>query len=106
MFATRFTETFDIEHPIVQGGMQWVGRAELVAAVANAGALGCITALTQAHTFSSPIVTQVVALDGFYSAEPYHQDYLAHHLTQPYIVYNDLPKLENLKKVFPNLYQP
>ncbi|MCW3011641.1 MAG: Nitronate monooxygenase [Solirubrobacterales bacterium] len=44
---TRFTETFGIEHPLMQGGMQWVGRAELVAAVANAGALGCITALTQ-----------------------------------------------------------
>lgn len=47
MFKTRFTETFGIRHPIVQGGMQWVGRAELVAAVANAGALGIITALTQ-----------------------------------------------------------
>jgi nitronate monooxygenase len=45
--TTRFTETFGVEHPIVQGGMQWVGRAELVAAVANAGALGFITALTQ-----------------------------------------------------------
>jgi nitronate monooxygenase len=44
---TRFTETFGVEHPIVQGGMQWVGKAELVAAVANAGALGFITALTQ-----------------------------------------------------------
>jgi nitronate monooxygenase len=44
---TRFTEMFGIEHPIVQGGMQWVGRAELVAAVANAGGLGFITALTQ-----------------------------------------------------------
>jgi nitronate monooxygenase len=44
---TRFTELFGIEHPIVQGGMQWVGKAELVAAVANAGALGFITALTQ-----------------------------------------------------------
>jgi NAD(P)H-dependent flavin oxidoreductase YrpB (nitropropane dioxygenase family) len=44
---TRFTEAFGVEHPIMQGGMQWVGRAELVAAVANAGALGCITALTQ-----------------------------------------------------------
>jgi len=44
---TRFTETFGIEHPIVQGGMQWVGRAPLVAAVANAGALGMLTALTQ-----------------------------------------------------------
>jgi len=47
MLKTRFTEMFGIEHPIVQGGMQWVGRAELVAAVANAGALGFITALTQ-----------------------------------------------------------
>jgi NADH:quinone reductase (non-electrogenic) len=44
---TRFTETFGVEHPITQGGMQWVGRAELVAAVANAGALGFLTALTQ-----------------------------------------------------------
>jgi len=44
---TRFTELFGVEHPIVQGGMQWVGRAELVSAVANAGALGFITALTQ-----------------------------------------------------------
>ncbi len=47
MFKTRFTELVGVEHPIVQGGMQWVGRAELVAAVANAGALGLITALTQ-----------------------------------------------------------
>lgn len=44
---TRFTEIFGVEHPIVQGGMMWVGRAELVAAVAEAGALGFITALTQ-----------------------------------------------------------
>ena len=47
MLRTRFTETFGVDHPIVQGGMQWVGRAELVSAVANAGALGFITALTQ-----------------------------------------------------------
>jgi len=47
MLKTRFTELVGVEHPIVQGGMQWVGRADLVAAVANAGALGFITALTQ-----------------------------------------------------------
>src|SRR5881227_4497940 len=47
MIKTRFTELVGVEHPIVQGGMQWVGPAELVAAVANAGALGLITALTQ-----------------------------------------------------------
>ena len=44
---TRFTEMFGVEHPIAQGGMQWVGKAELVSAVANAGALGFLTALTQ-----------------------------------------------------------
>ena len=47
MLKTRFTELFGVEHPITQGGMQWVGRAELVSAVANAGALGFLTALTQ-----------------------------------------------------------
>ena len=47
MIETRFTKLFGVQHPIAQGGMQWVGRAELVAAVANAGALGFITALTQ-----------------------------------------------------------
>jgi NADH:quinone reductase (non-electrogenic) len=47
MLKTRFTEMFGVDHPIVQGGMQWVGRAELVSAVANAGALGFLTGLTQ-----------------------------------------------------------
>ena len=47
VLRTRFTETFGVEHPIVQGGMQWVGRAELAAAVSEAGGLGLITALTQ-----------------------------------------------------------
>ncbi|HEY3004152.1 MAG TPA: nitronate monooxygenase [Kribbellaceae bacterium] len=47
MIQTRFTEVFGVRHPIVQGGMQWVGTAPLVAAVANAGGLGLITALTQ-----------------------------------------------------------
>ena len=44
---TRFTDLCGIEHPIVQGGMMWVGRAELAAAVSNAGGLGILTALTQ-----------------------------------------------------------
>jgi NADH:quinone reductase (non-electrogenic) len=47
MFKTRFTEMFGVQYPIAQGGMQWVGRAGLVSAVANAGALGFLTALTQ-----------------------------------------------------------
>lgn len=47
MLRTRFTEMFGVDHPITQGGMQWLGRAELVSAVAEAGALGFLTALTQ-----------------------------------------------------------
>ena len=47
VLKTRFTEMFGVTHPIIQGGMQGVGVAELVAAVANAGALGFLTALTQ-----------------------------------------------------------
>jgi|GEM_PF-1679569 len=47
MIKTRFTQTFGFRHPIAQGGMMWVGRAELISAVANAGALGFLTALTQ-----------------------------------------------------------
>lgn len=64
-----------------------------------------ITELSRTHLYSSPIVTEVTALDRFYPAEDYHQNYLAQHMTQPYIVYNDLPKLDKLEKTFPALYQ-
>lgn len=65
-----------------------------------------IAQLEAAHVFSGPIVTKVEKLKGFYPAEAYHQDYLIHHPTQPYIVYNDLPKLEALKRVWPEIYRP
>jgi len=68
-------------------------------------ALKAITRLTQTHAFPAPIVTEVVSLGHFYPAEAYHQDYLAHHMSQPYIVYNDLPKLERLRERFPQLYR-
>jgi peptide-methionine (S)-S-oxide reductase len=65
-----------------------------------------IARLSREGAFDKPIVTQVVPLVRFYPAEAYHQDYLAHHLDQPYIVYNDLPKLRRLQQQFPGLYQP
>jgi peptide-methionine (S)-S-oxide reductase len=64
-----------------------------------------IQQLEAAHAFSRKIVTQVGPLEGFYAAEGYHQNYLALHPDEPYIVYNDLPKVANLKKQFPDLYQ-
>ncbi|MGA9884334.1 MAG: peptide-methionine (S)-S-oxide reductase MsrA [Candidatus Acidiferrales bacterium] len=60
--------------------------------------------LTAARTFPRPIVTQIVPFKAFYRAEAYHQDYLVHHPDNPYIVYNDLPKIANLKRQFPNFY--
>lgn len=57
------------------------------------------------RTTSAPIVTQVVPLKAFYPAEDYHQNYLALHPMQPYIVFHDKPKLEQLKRQFPELYQ-
>jgi peptide-methionine (S)-S-oxide reductase len=65
-----------------------------------------IAQLDAAKTFGKPIVTQVAALDKFYPAEAYHQNYLALHPDQPYIVYNDLPKLAALKKEYPARYRP
>lgn len=64
-----------------------------------------IQQLTAARTFSGDIVTQVVPLQQFYPAEEYHQNYLALHPAQPYIVMFDQPKLLQLRKQFPNLYK-
>lgn len=68
-------------------------------------ALAYIELLNKAKVFGREIVTQVAPLDSFHEAEAYHQDYLARHPNQPYIVINDLPKVENLRKQLPGLYK-
>ena len=68
-------------------------------------ALAYIDQLNKAKVFPAPIVTQVAALQEFYSAEEYHQNFLARHPNYPYIVFNDLPKLRNLRKEFPEMYK-
>lgn len=67
--------------------------------------LAYIEQLNKARVFGRKIATQVAALDSFHEAEAYHQDYLARHPDQPYIVINDLPKVENLRKELPALYK-
>ena len=64
-----------------------------------------ISQLEKARTFSRPIVTRVDPLKGFYRAEAYHQDFLVHNPRYPYIVINDLPKIANLKRLFPDRYR-
>jgi peptide-methionine (S)-S-oxide reductase len=64
-----------------------------------------IAQLEKAGVYRQKIVTKIEPLKTFSAAEPYHQDYLVQHPNQPYIVYNDLPKVENLKRLFPDLYR-
>jgi peptide-methionine (S)-S-oxide reductase len=63
-----------------------------------------IAQLNAAKVYNKPIVTKVGPLEGFFAAEAYHQDYLTLHPNQPYIAYNDIPKVENLKKIFAENY--
>ena len=64
-----------------------------------------IAQLDKAHIFPGPIVTQLESLHGFYPAEDYHQDFAVLHPSFPYIVFNDLPKVDNLKRLFATDYR-
>jgi peptide-methionine (S)-S-oxide reductase len=64
-----------------------------------------IAQLDKAHVFASPVVTRVEDFKGFYPAEAYHQNFLALHPGYPYIAINDLPKVTDLKQMFPDLYR-
>ena len=64
-----------------------------------------IAQLANAHVFSGPIVTRIDRLQEFYPAEGYHQDYLIHNPDSMYILVNDLPKIGNLKRIYPELYR-
>src|SRR5476651_895084 len=64
-----------------------------------------ITQLDAAHSFNKPIVTKLETYNGFYPAEDYHQDFLTEHPTYPYIVINDMPKVAQLKQLYPDRYQ-
>ena len=67
-------------------------------------ALAFLEKMKQDKVYSAPIVTQVVPFEAFYDAESYHQDYMRHNPNEPYIVYNDAPKVAALKKKFPDRY--
>ena len=85
-------------------GPQYRSAIFTVDAAQQRAAQAYIAQLQAAKSFPRPIVTEVVALKAFSAAEPYHQDYVVHHPDQPYIIYNDLPKVAALKKQFPQLY--
>ena len=68
-------------------------------------ALAYKTKLTEEHVWENPIVTEISPISNYYPAEDYHQNYLVNHPNEPYIVYNDMPKLTNLRKLLPKLYK-
>lgn len=84
-------------------GSQYRSEIFYTSEAQRAASAAYIAKLGANHTYSAPIVTKLAPLSGFYAAEGYHQDYLVHNPSEPYIVYNDMPKLAQLKKKFPNL---
>ena len=86
-------------------GAQYRSEIFTTSAAQQRAATAYIAQLESARTFDRPIVTRVSPLAGFYEAEAHHQDYLRRHPDEPYIVYNDAPKLVALKAQFPGLYR-
>lgn len=86
-------------------GTQYRGEIWTASPVQQKIASSYIAQLTAAHAFGAPIVTRVDPAKGFYKAENYHQDFLVRNPDYPYIVMNDLPKVQNLQQYFPAFYQ-
>jgi peptide-methionine (S)-S-oxide reductase len=86
-------------------GTQYRSALFLKSAEQQRVAQAYIAQLDAAHSFNKPIVTKLETYNGFYPAEEEHQDFLTEHPTYPYIVINDLPKVSQLKQLYPDRYQ-
>jgi peptide-methionine (S)-S-oxide reductase len=100
------TDPTELNYQGPDTGTQYRGEIWFSGPVQQKIATAYITQLAAAHVFSQPIVTRVDPLKEFYKAEDYHQDFLVDHPDYPYIAINDMPKVQNLQKLFPALYQP
>jgi len=100
------TDPTELNYQGPDTGTQYRGEIWFSSPAQQKIATAYIAQLTAAHAFSQPIVTRVDPLKGFYAAEDYHQDFLADHPDYPYIAINDIPKVQNLQRLFPALYEP
>jgi len=99
------TDPTELNYQGPDSGTQYRGEIWYSSPAQQQIATAYIAQLTAAHVFSQPIVTRVDPFKGFYKAEDYHQDFLVRHPDYPYIAVNDIPKVENLQRLFPTLYQ-
>ncbi len=105
IYFTVATDPTELNYQGPDSGTQYRGEIWYASPVQQKIATSYIAQLSAAHVFDAPIVTRVDPVGGFYKAEDYHQDFLVRNPDYPYIVMNDLPKVENLKQFFPALYQ-
>jgi peptide-methionine (S)-S-oxide reductase len=103
VYFTIATDPTELNRQGPDEGTQYRSEIFYLTREQKATAESTIAALTAAHTFSSPIVTKVEPMRGFYRAEDYHQHFYDRNPTYPYIVYNDKPKVEALESKFPQL---
>ncbi len=112
-FETLLDVYFNVAHDPTQlnrqgpdDGSQYRSEIFYTTAAQRTEALATIAHLESAHAYPSRIVTVVAPLRGFYPAEAYHQDYAMHNPDNPYIAFNDLPKLKKLRAEYPDLVKP
>jgi peptide-methionine (S)-S-oxide reductase len=104
IYFTVATDPTELDYQGPDSGTQYRSEIWVANPEQQKIATDYIAQLTAAHAFSQPIVTRVDPLGGFYKAEDYHQDFLVRNPDYPYIVFNDLPKVQNLARLFPALY--
>jgi len=104
-FFTVAHDTSQLNRQVPDVGTQYRSAVFYRNAAQRQATEGYIAKIREARLYRGAIVTEVAQLRGFHAAEAYHQDYLVRHPTQPYIVINDAPKLEHLRREFPALYR-
>ncbi len=105
IYFTVVTNPTELDYQGPDHGTQYRGEIWAETPTQKEIATRYIAQLTAAHSFSSPIVTRVGKAMPFYQAETYHQDFMIRHPDNPYVAYNDIPKVEALRARFPNLYR-
>jgi peptide-methionine (S)-S-oxide reductase len=105
VFFSVALDPTEVDHQGPDWGTQYRSELFVNGEEQETTARAYIAQLTDAHAYSKPIATRIDPAGAFYPAEGYHQDYLLAHPDSPYIAINDIPKVQNLQHLFPNLWR-